>query len=238
MIEQGHDVTLFSYDAIHNVPEGVRECDARQITGDRLDLFFRRAGQGRAIECFSDIFRYKMISQTELMWVDSDVFCLRPLHDSGGYLFSYVDEGHISNAVLALPSDSLALRDIINFCDDEFAPPPFYKRSKRIKLWAKKMMGNPVHISQLTYNVAGPEALTYYLRKTQEHVHASPTKMLYPIHFNDLHVFFFPSDLAHEQYLRGADCVHLFGSALRKIISVEKKIPAGCLVSELLKQGD
>jgi len=178
MIEQGHEVSLFSHDTVRNVPEGVQVYNARDISGDLLDKFTSpvqhirhehvRHGHIRRIPMmFSDIFRYLMIKETEMILADLDAFLLKPLRPTDGDLFSYIAEHMIGVGVLSLPKASVALKDLIDFCQNHYPIPPFYSTKRKIQLFGKKIIGCPMHMSLLDGNVAGPWAMTYFCKKKQ-----------------------------------------------------------------------
>jgi len=248
MQEQGHQVTLFSHDDVRNVPSGVKICDARAISGDLLEEFsrpvrhirhehIRRGHSHRIPMTFSDIFRCLMIRETNLMWADLDAFLLKPLEPENGNLFAWMTEKHVANGVLALPTDSLTLKDMIKFTKNHYPIPPFYRVEKRIALMLRKIVGKPKHISLLGGTVAGPDALTYFLRKHREDHRALPTKSLYPISHTDTHIFFFPFDQVQEEYLQDSLSVHLWGSWFNTKIQDPTKIPSGTLLHECLMRG-
>jgi len=249
MMEQGHDVTLFSHNPVHNVPEGVQVCNAKDICGNLLDEFsvpvqhirhehIRRGHARRIPMMFSDIFRYTMIQETDLIWADLDAFLLKPLMPDDGYLFAYVTENIINGGVLGLPKNSPALMDLIDFCRNHYPIPPFFKAEKKILLLAKKIIGRSTHMSLQDGNVAGPGALTYFLQKNNESQRSLPTVALYPIFYTDTHLFFYPYDYVHEEYLRESISIHVWGSWFNTKIKIADKIPVGSLLHELLKRGE
>jgi len=248
MMEQGHEVTLFSHDSVRNVPEGVRQYNARDISGNLLEQFslpvkhirhehIRRGHISRIPMMFSDIFRYRMILETDLIWADLDAFLLKPLRSESGYIFAHMTKEVIGCGVLGLPKGSPSLKHLINFCQNHYPIPPFYKIEKKILHLAKKLIGKPTHMSLLDANVAGPGALTYFLQKNNEDQRSLPTEALYPIYYTDTHLFFYPHDHVQELYLQDSISVHIWGSWFNTKIKEPDKIPTGCLLHELLKRG-
>jgi len=236
MMEQGHRVTLFTHDTSLNVPDGVLVSDAKEITGGLINDFMRHS-KGQRITTFSDLFRYHMLYLTDLIWADLDTFLLRPLIAADGYLFAHQDERRIANGVLKLPKDSTALQYLITFVQDQFPIPPFYSMRKRTKLFVRKALGFPRHVSSLSWGVFGPDALTYFLQKTHEARYAFSTESLYPIHWRDTDLFLLPDALVYEQYLRNSRAVHLYGSNTRKILQQHNHLPPDSFLFNLLKKG-
>src|SRR3954467_14258102 len=74
-VAKGHNVHLYTYDAIENVPQGVTLQDAAQILPPS-QIFRNRRGRGKgSLAGFSDLFRYKLLLDKGGWWVDTDVFC-------------------------------------------------------------------------------------------------------------------------------------------------------------------
>lgn len=77
-IKVGHGVTLWTYGPVANVPDGVRVEDARQIMPDS-DVFTYQTGEGKgSYSACSNLFRYKLLSEQDVWWVDTDVVALKP----------------------------------------------------------------------------------------------------------------------------------------------------------------
>jgi hypothetical protein len=78
-IEVGHKATLWTYGRVANVPSGVQVRDGREIMPES-DVFAYETpiGKGSYSAC-SNLFRYKLLSETEgVWWVDTDVVALKP----------------------------------------------------------------------------------------------------------------------------------------------------------------
>jgi len=237
MLEQGHDVTLFCHNEVENVPSGVRVSDARDITGNRFEEFFRYPGAEQQAAMFSDIFRYRMIAKTDLIHADTDVYFLKSLDLVGDHIYCWEDEEFICNAVLRLPSKSPALKDLIDFCDIPFPIPPFFSLTKKIRLLLLALLGHKRHVSQLAPGSLGPPALTYQLKKHRLDHYALRTNSLYPIHYNDLDSFLLPFDQV-QKYCETASAIHLWGSRLRNKLNQHDKIPTNSFLAELLRKGE
>jgi len=227
---------------------GVQLRNARDISGNLLEKFslpvkhirhehIRRGHINRIPMMFSDIFRYSMISETDLIWADLDAFLLKPLRPEQGYLFAQLDRKVIGSGVLVLPNNSPTLNQLVRFCQNHYPIPPFYRIEKKILHLTKKVIGRPTHISLMDATVAGPGALTYFLQRNNENQRSLPTDALYPIFYTDTHLFFYPHDYVHEQYLQDSISVHIWGSWFNTKIKRPDKIPAGCLLHDLLKRG-
>ena len=248
MIECGHSVTLFSHEPVARVPEGVETQDARDITGERPILMFRKYERKKGIvspTLFSDLFRYHMIKQMDWIWLDLDAYLLRPIRlpNLNGYLFAWESKDNIANGVLKLPQHSPTLRDLLSFTEDEYPIPPFYSLRRRTKLHYQRMRGKPVHVSMQPWGTWGPKALTYFLQKNQETGHALHSRLLFPIQWKDANQFFLPRNQIKDmnnEYLKNALSVHIFGTIIREKVQQKggwNNIPKDCYLRELIQQG-
>lgn len=95
----GHEVHLYTYQDLKNIPKGVIVKDGNEILPEK-DIFYSHGSPAH----FSDWFRWKMIAMKSGYWVDMDEICLKPFdftHED--YVFGY--EGHaVANAVLKFPA--------------------------------------------------------------------------------------------------------------------------------------
>jgi hypothetical protein len=83
-LEHGHQVTLWCYDPIEGVPNGICTADAGTILPKTSIIRHR---QTRSVALFSNRFRYHLLRRTAATWLDSDMVLLRPLNDTSPYLF-------------------------------------------------------------------------------------------------------------------------------------------------------
>ena len=87
-LAQGHPYHLYVYGPVQGVPKGVVVRDAKTIL-PRSRLFRIARGKGRgSLASFSNLFRYKLLSQRGGWWVDLDVVCLRPFEFPTPYVFA------------------------------------------------------------------------------------------------------------------------------------------------------
>ena len=76
-LAHGHEVILFTYGEVRNVPEGVKIQNGREIIDTEEFLLH---GRTQSVALFSDLFRFHMIKKIpEIIYIDTDVYCLKPL---------------------------------------------------------------------------------------------------------------------------------------------------------------
>jgi hypothetical protein len=110
----GFDVTLYSYDEVENVPNGIRLADAEDIV--KRDFIHRFKVMGRAsIPHFADYFRCCLFRKTGAAWIDADILCLRPFsfNTEKTFLAKQADD-LIGNAILRIHSEDALLPKLIN----------------------------------------------------------------------------------------------------------------------------
>jgi hypothetical protein len=99
-LEHGHRVTLWCFDPIEGVPNGVSIADAATILPKTSIIRHR---QTQSVSLFSNRFRYHLLKRMPATWLDSDMVLLRPLNDASPYLFGWEMATRIGTAVLRLP---------------------------------------------------------------------------------------------------------------------------------------
>src|SRR5215813_12130625 len=107
----GHKVTVYSFDAIPGLPEGVAKAEAEAILPRAFSEKLRPAqpdGSWRDWTTlqFSDFFRMRLMAAHAGLWLDADVLLLRPVEiDPAKPLFAWERPRQIGNSVLYLPPD-------------------------------------------------------------------------------------------------------------------------------------
>ena len=99
-LRHGHRIALYAFESVGAVPDGVDVRDAASIVP--RDKFFR-SGHGPhkgTAAAFANLFRYAMILETGLIWVDTDVVCLKPDWPDLPLVAGFQDEVMVNNAVL------------------------------------------------------------------------------------------------------------------------------------------
>lgn len=81
-LANGFDFHLYTYREYPNVPSGTVVCDASTvIPQEEYAAYFHRT-------TFSDVFRFKLLLDSENCWVDLDMVCLRRFDLSARYVIS------------------------------------------------------------------------------------------------------------------------------------------------------
>lgn len=152
-IYHGHTFTLYVYDMDLAVPNGVIKLDANTMIPES-EIFKVENSYGP----FADLFRYKMLAETELIWTDTDSICLRPDWDFGDYIFGYEEPGKLSNSVLRAPGNSPLAKQLLKEAFE-------FDRSK------------------IVWSEIGPQLITRLITELGLSEHVQEPNIFYPVHY-------------------------------------------------------
>lgn len=162
----GHDITLFVYDKKLEVPKGVKKEDASKIISkDRIFKIDNSYGP------FADMFRYKMIKQTGLIWTDTDNICLQKKNKwkFPEYTFGLQGGGHgvVANGLLKAPKDSQLIKDLVSVSDS-------YDKTS------------------ITWGEIGPQLLTEKIKEYKLQRYIQEPNVFYPVNYWEWKHLFLP----------------------------------------------
>lgn len=211
----GHEVHLYVYEDVKNVPSGVKVLDANEIV-DRSEIFTYGsvAGKGKgSVAGFANYFRYKMLYESEnSFWVDADVICLKKFEINSDIVAGYESANFINNAVIGVKEGNHYLfKDLVAYCKNPYE----LKRWDSFKQVVKKVLARTIgkkDMSFLPWGTTGPKALSGFMRKYS--IKASPVKDFYPIASLDWRDIFFNE--ADFSKLDGSYAIHLWNEQLRR----------------------
>jgi hypothetical protein len=126
-IRHGHEFHLYSYNAIRDLPEGVKLADANEIVP--LSCFFKDTSNTYA--SFADWFRLKLLFQKGGWWVDMDTVCVKPLDMPGEYCFSSerswdLKTTQINNTCIKSPPGALYLEELLQAMEQKLNAGPVH----------------------------------------------------------------------------------------------------------------
>ena len=238
-LDAGHRVRLYHYGDLENVPDGVECADANEILPGNNFLVHEETG---SLTLHSDLFRYRMLAKTDkIIWADTDAYCRKPFIPTNGHLYGYQSSHSINVGVLSFPKDSETFEKILEFTQDEYAVPTWYRPRFVRKLQRAKDEGNPVHVSKLPWGVWGPSILTHYLKETGEIKYALPKEYLYPFSFGERRLMQrrrLPN--VNEFITCNTMSIHFFGHRMRKLLSARHDgtpLPTSVIGQLLSKHG-
>ena len=165
-VDNGYKFHLFTKGPVDNIPDYVEHHDAGDIY-QQSDI--ESADMQYSNGIYSDIWRVHLLQKTDLMWVDLDVYCLRRIDYQKDYYFGMnFKKGMMSNCVLKIPRNSIALHLVRNSLDSE-VPIPFWWRRERLMTFLDEIReGELPSLNSLPWTTTGPNVLTWALRTTGE----------------------------------------------------------------------
>lgn len=208
----GHEVTLFyaGSDGAPAVPDGVRTAPAAEVWDPAAH------GHGEApASMVSDLFRLYLLKQTDMMWIDTDVLCLRPFPDTP-YHIGKEPSGTINGAVLRLPKQSKTLNALIEWFEDPEFVPHWMNAAQQAHVAAAPPGQRLLAAFKHMRPSIGPRALANTIRKMGEAKHLSPPEVYYPVRGVFTDIFFNPSGGVTGSLSPDTLCVHLYASMIRK----------------------
>ncbi|NNJ66794.1 MAG: hypothetical protein HKP54_02025 [Boseongicola sp.] len=230
LVRHGMSPVLFCYDAVEGIPDGVEMRDAAEILpAERIFLNEERGSYAP----FSDVFRYTMLRDTDLYWVDADVYLCRQFPLEDGYLFGWA-QGSISNCVLALPRGSPTLEALCVAAEHPNIDMPWIRRF-RDAIRDRSNAEGALDIAALPYKALGPLALTWLLKHHGEEVHACGTELHAPI--DPRHVLRIWRRARQRVRRANPYAIHLYGSVQYKQMDANKatSVPEDSYLASLLR---
>ncbi len=182
MQSQGYNPLLYSYSPLKNAPQGIEVVDAREIyEPNRVIRHIRH--NSPAIH--ADVFRYHMVRKTGAIWLDTDMFMVKPaseLLDSvaarKGFCIGAVLKdspknrsyhSFFNNAVFGLPAQSRTLLMLGEVFDENERISDTWSGLERLFALNDAVdRQEPKPFGKLRWGATGPMALTEALNTTGE----------------------------------------------------------------------
>ncbi|MBX8784743.1 galactosyltransferase Lgt5 [Ochrobactrum sp. GRS2] len=224
-LRNGYDVVLHSFGVPEDVPEGVRLFDASKLMSLQEIEIFRKNSR---LAFASDIYRYRIQRENMGLYVDCDVYCLKPFAETE-YIFGWESSELICNAVLKIPAESHLLKKILEASEDSYFIPPWLKTRRRNRMTLRKKLGFPVHVADQPWGVIGPQLLTHYVRELNLTDHVSSIDTFYNMHFECTNLLYEPGLSVLNLTSGRSSALHLYSSRLKL-----NNIPAGSPMDEIL----
>ena len=216
-LRHGHDVVLHAYGRPDDTPNGVRLFDASKLMKEEEIVLHKGTG---SLTLAADRYRYRLLREGMGLYVDCDMYCMKPFPESE-YTFGWEDDETINNAVLNAPYDSAFLQHVLSAAEDPYFIPLWRKKRKTLYARTRKAIGFPIHVSQHKWGTIGPRLVSHYVKELGLTEKARPIDAFYPVYFKQL-------DLLYEKGLKMRDIttprtygVHLYNSLLKNRPVVE-----------------
>ena len=196
----GHRVTVYSFDPLAGLPDGVGNAEAEAILPHGFAEKLRPTGPDGVWRDwttlqFSDFFRMRLMARGAGLWLDADVLLQKPVtFDPAKPYFAWERPRQLGNSVLYLPpNDPIVAAFEALMAQDELTP-DWLSLQHRFTFWMHRLRGT-TRLSEVRLAIYGPAALTALARRADELRHALPKKSFYAVHAEP-ELFFEPQDFS------------------------------------------
>ena len=197
----GHKVTIYSFDPIAGLPEGIVNAEAEAILPHAFSEKLRPPqsdGSWRDWTTlqFSDFFRMRLMAESAGLWLDPDVLLLKPVEiDLARPYFAWERRRQLGNSVLYLPSGDLIVLAFDRLMQHEELTPDLLALRHRLTFSLRRLRGASNRVSDLRLAIYGPAAVTALASRAGTLRYALPRKSFYAVHAEPK-LFFDPSDFS------------------------------------------
>ena len=171
-VAAGHKVTVYSFDPIPGLPDGVGNAEAEAILPHAFSEKLRPPqpdGSWRdwTILQFSDFFRMRLMAQSAGLWLDADVLLLKPVEiDLAKPYFAWERPRQLGNSVLYLPADDPIVVAFQNLMEQEELTPDWLALRHRLTFALRRLRGGSGRLSDIRIAIYGPASLTALANRT------------------------------------------------------------------------
>jgi hypothetical protein len=187
-VAAGHQVTVYSFEPLPHLPDGVGNADAEAILPHAFSEKLRPPqpdGSWRdwTILQFSDFFRMRLMALGAGLWLDADVLLLKPVEiDPAKPYFAWERPRQLGNSVLYLPAEHPIVAAFEDLMEQEELTPDWLALRHRLTFALRQLRGGSSRLSDLRIAIYGPAALTALARRAGEWRDALPKKSFYEMH--------------------------------------------------------
>ena len=188
----GYDITLYSYGDVTNLPPLVTLRSASEIVDEEFTKGFRIKGVP-SLSHFSDLFRYALFQKTSQIWVDSDMYLLRPFDITLPQTFlAREDKRTLCGAIMRLDRENGALATLV-------------------------ARAEAAALRDLVWGETGPGLLTTIFGADIVATAYGP-ELFFPVHYDDFWKVFLPEYYEEcDALCRGGYTLHLWNNIVTKV---------------------
>lgn len=235
-IKNGHEVHLYCYENVKNIPEGVKVLDANEVVHED-DIF---KAHPESYGAFSDLFRHTLLFLKGGCWVDTDVICLKPFIFEDEISLCAEDLNRISTAVLKLSKGNIISKKIL----ENFKSPWRLLHGDNEDLIAKIKKDHGANFRKEIYQytqwgeLGGPMALTKIYADLKLDYTILIPETFYPVHPTEWWSIFYDPNLSSK--IDWDDCygIHLWNNMFSRYSHFDKEasFPEGTLINNLIER--
>jgi hypothetical protein len=200
-VAAGHKVTVYSFDPLPQMPDGVGNAEAEAILSHAFSEKLRPPqpdGTWRdwTLLQFSDFFRMRLMARSAGLWLDPDVLLLKPVEiDAAKPFFAWERPRQLGNSVLYLPPRDPIVAAFEDLMEQDELTPDWLALRHRLTFALRKLRGGSNRLSDIRVAIYGPAALTALARRAGEQHYALPKESFYAVHAEPK-LFFEPQDFS------------------------------------------
>jgi hypothetical protein len=200
-IAVGHKVTVYSFEPLAGLPDGVGNAEAEAILPHGFSEKLRPPqpdGSWRDWTTlqFSDFFRMRLMAENAGLWLDADVLLLKPVAiDPAKPYFAWERPRQLGNSVLYLPPADPIVAAFEDLMQQDQLTPNWLALRHRLTFFLRQLRGGSNRLSDVRIAIYGPAALTALARRAGELHHALPKQSFYAVHAEPK-LFFEPRDFS------------------------------------------
>lgn len=187
-VRAGHRVTLYSFEPLAELPEGIVNADAEDVLPRAFAERLRPSGPNGEWRDwttlqFSDFFRMRLMARNAGLWLDADVLLWKPIEiDPAKPYFAWEKPRQLGNSVLYLPADDSIVAAFTTLMQQAELTPDWLALRHRLTFTLHKFRGRSQRLSDIRVAIFGPAALTALAQRSGELHHALPKKSFYAVH--------------------------------------------------------
>lgn len=229
-VRHGHRFTLWCYDEPDGIPDGIVLRDAREILpADQIVRY--RSG---SVSLFSNRFRYEIQRRSLGIWVDTDIYLVRPVPVLPQYAFAWQSGDRLGTAVLRLPPEGPLLEALLDVFAERSVPSWLPVR-ERLAAHARLLRTGKTNLAQMAWGTSGPLALTHFCSKLGLDQHALPSDMFFPVHWSRAEWILDPSIKLESVITERTVGIHLWNELIKDQKSIAA--PSGSFLARLQSEG-
>jgi hypothetical protein len=200
-IAAGHKVTVYSFDPVAGLPDGVGNAEAEAILPHAFAERLRPSepdGSWRdwTLLQFSDFFRMRLMSERAGLWLDADVLVLKPVEiDPAKPYFAWERPRQLGNSVLYLPPNDPIVTAFEKLMRQDELTPDWLALRHRLTFALRRWRGGSPRLSDIRVAIFGPASLTALARRSGELQCALPKTSFYAVHAEPA-LFFEPTNFS------------------------------------------
>ena len=200
-VAAGHKVTVYSFDPLAGLPDGVGNAEAEAILPHAFSERLRPPqpdGSWRdwTILQFSDFFRMRLMAQRAGLWLDADVLLLKSVEiDPAKPYFAWERPRQLGNSVLYLPLGDPIVAAFEDLIQQDALTPDWLALRHRLTFALRRLRGGSNRLSDIRIAIYGPAALTALAQREGELHYALPKQSFYAVHAEPK-LFFEPTDFS------------------------------------------